>query len=63
MLEYPIIVAAGGILASLAACKLILQELKTLVVLYKELKATISSESPSPQPPALNQKGSRRRLG
>ena len=44
--EHTILYIAGAILASITAVRFILQELTTVVVLYKKLRATLRSDEP-----------------
>jgi hypothetical protein len=60
--EHSILYIAGGILASITAIRFILQELTTVVLLYKQLKATIRSDLPSQPPQLVERTGSKREL-
>jgi hypothetical protein len=58
-----IIFATAGILLLITASRFVLQELISLVILYKKLKATIKKELPAEQRLLLDQTRSRREVG
>jgi hypothetical protein len=60
--EHLILYVAGGILATITAVRFILQELTTVVILYKKLKVTIQSDLPVESHQLLNRNDSRREL-
>jgi hypothetical protein len=60
--EHIILYVAGGVLATITAVRLILQELTTVVVLYKRLIATIKTELPVGPHESLDQSDSSREL-
>lgn len=62
MSEHVILYVAGGVLATITAVRFILQELTTVVLLYKKLKAIIKADLPFEPPPRLDQTDSKHQL-
>jgi hypothetical protein len=61
--EHLILYVAGGILATITAIRFILQELTTVVLLYKKLKASIKAELPVESGSPSERPSSTRKLG